>query len=138
MAAQPEFSWLEQTAAFLNMTERLFSYGTLQTETVQHSIFGRKLEGKPDALVGYCLVTIEVQDQSFVAHSGAMQRNLLYTGTTADVVEGTVFTLTLEDIERADAYEPAEYTRIKVQLRSGLDAWAYLNKSHKEAQKARQ
>ena len=108
------------------MTERLFSYGTLQTETVQLSLFGRRLEGKPDALVGYCLVTIEVQDQSFVAHSGAMQRNLLYTGNTADVVEGSVLTLTQEEIQRADAYEPAEYRRIKVQLRSGVDAWVYL------------
>jgi hypothetical protein len=119
------------------MTERLFSYGTLQIEAVQLSLFGRRLEGKPDALVGYCLVTIEVQDQSFVAHSGAVQRNLLYTGNTADVVEGSVFTLTQKELERADAYEPAEYSRINVQLRSGSDAWVYLSKGHKKAQEER-
>ena len=108
-------------------TERLFSYGTLQTETVQLSLFGRRLEGTRDALVGYCLVTIQVQDQSFVAHSGALQRNLVYTGNAADVVEGSVFMLTQEELERADAYEPAEYRREQVRLRSGLDAWVYLS-----------
>lgn len=109
-------------------TERLFSYGTLQTETVQLSLFGRRLEGESDALVGYCLVTIQVQDQSFVAHSGAMQRNLLHTGNASDIVEGSVFMLTQEELERADKYEPAEYRREQVQLRSGLDAWVYLSK----------
>ena len=108
-------------------TERLFSYGTLQMETVQLSLFGRQLNGQPDALVGYCLVTIQVQDQSFVAHSGATQRNLLHTGNASDVVEGSVFMLSKEEIERADAYEPAEYRRVKVPLRSGLDAWVYLS-----------
>ena len=107
--------------------ERLFSYGTLQTQTVQLSLFGRRLEGQPDALVGYCLVTIQVQDQNFVAHSGAMQRNLLHTGNASDVVEGSVFMLSPEELERADAYEPAEYRRIRAPLRSGLDAWVYLS-----------
>jgi len=108
-------------------TERLFSYGTIQTDTVQLSLFGRRLDGQPDALVGYCLVTIQVQDQSCVAHSGAMQRNLVHTGNASDVVEGSVFMLTKEELERADAYEPAEYRREKVQLRSGVDAWIYLS-----------
>jgi gamma-glutamylcyclotransferase (GGCT)/AIG2-like uncharacterized protein YtfP len=125
------FSWIEQTATLFNMTpehtDRLFSYGTLQTEPVQLSLFGRRLDGQPDALVGYCLVTIQVQDQSFVAHSGAMQRNLLHTGNVSDVVEGSVLMLTKVELERADAYEPAEYRRVKVQLRSGSDAWVYLS-----------
>jgi hypothetical protein len=107
-------------------TERLFSYGTLQLESVQVSLFGRILEGKPDAVVGYCLTTIQVQDQSFLAHSGAVQRNLQYTGNPSDVVEGSVLSLTHKEIEQADAYEPAEYKRVQVRLRSGLDAWVYL------------
>jgi hypothetical protein len=56
-------------------TERLFSYGTLQTDTVQLSLFGRRLDGHADALVGYCLVTIQVQDQSFVASKKALSGN---------------------------------------------------------------
>jgi len=109
------------------MTERLFSYGTLQTEPVQLSIFGRKLEGKPDALVGYRLQSVQVQDPNFLAHSDATQRNVQYTGNTADVVEGSVLTLTEKELELSDAYEPVEYKRVQVQLRSGLDAWVYLS-----------
>ena len=105
----------------------LFSYGTLRTEAVQLSIFGRRLEGGPDALAGYRLITIEVQDQSFVAHSGALQRNLQYTGNPDDVVEGFVFTVTEKEVERSDAYEPAEYRRVQVRLKSGLNAWVYLS-----------
>ena len=106
--------------------ERLFAYGTLQTEAVQLSIFGRTLDAQPDALVGYCLTTIQVEDQSFLAHSGAVQRSLQHTGNASDVVEGLMLSLTPQELEQADAYEPAEYKRVQVQLRSGLDAWVYL------------
>lgn len=109
-----------------NETENLFSYGTLQTEAVQLSIFGRRLETKQDAIVGYRLITIQVQDQDFVAHSGAAQRNLQYTGAASDIVEGSVLTVTKQELEQTDAYEPAEYKRIKVQLKSGTGAWVYL------------
>ena len=109
-----------------DQSENLFSYGTLRTEAVQLSIFGRRLEGKPDALVGYRLISIEVQDQAFVAHSGAVQRNLQYTGNENDVVEGSVFTVTQKELERSDSYEPAEYRRVQVRLKSGLDAWVYM------------
>ena len=107
-------------------TERLFAYGTLQTEAVQLSIFGRRLEAQPDVLVGYCLATIRVEDQSFITHSGAVQRNLQHTGNASDLIEGLVLSLTQQEIERADAYEPAEYKRVQVRLRSGSDAWVYL------------
>jgi len=108
------------------MTERLFSYGTLQTKPVQLSIFGRELEGKPDALVGYRLQSVQVQDPNFLAHSDATQRNIQYTGNTSDVIEGSVLTLTQKEIQQSDAYEPVEYKRVQVRLRSGLDAWVYL------------
>ena len=109
-------------------TEHLFSYGTLQTEAVQLATFGRGLEGKPDALVGYSLTMIQIQDQDFVATSGsAHHRNLQFTGIASDFVEGTVFKLTRKEVEQADAYEPAEYKRALVQLRSGMNAWVYLN-----------
>ena len=67
----------------MNETERLFSYGTLQTESVQLSTFGRRLDGGPDALVGYCLRMIKIEDQDFVAESGTeYHRNLEFTGST--------------------------------------------------------
>src|SRR3954464_3897356 len=94
-------------------TEHLFAYGTLQTETVQLATFGRRLEGRPDALVGYSLKMVQVQDQNFVAASGtAHHRNLQFTGLASDFVEGTVFKVSGKELAQADAYEPVDYKRV--------------------------
>ena len=108
--------------------EQLFSYGTLQSESVQLATFGRKLAGRPDALAQYTVVPIEIEDQDFVAASGtAHHRNLSFTGNPSDVVEGAVLALTTHELQLADSYEPAGYKRIQVQLRSGSPAWVYIN-----------
>jgi gamma-glutamylcyclotransferase (GGCT)/AIG2-like uncharacterized protein YtfP len=110
-------------------TEYLFAYGTLQTEAVQLATFGRRLEGRPDAMVGYHLTMVEIEDQAFVAASGSAQhRNLQFTGLASDFVEGTVFTITRKELEQADEYEPADYKRTLVQLRSSVKAWVYVVK----------
>jgi hypothetical protein len=109
-------------------TEHLFSYGTLQTEAVQLATFGRRLEGRPDVLIGYRLTMIRIEDEEFVAASGAAHhRNIQFTGVASDLVEGTVFALTREELGQADAYEPAGYRRVLARLRSGVDAWVYVN-----------
>jgi gamma-glutamylcyclotransferase (GGCT)/AIG2-like uncharacterized protein YtfP len=109
-------------------TENLFAYGTLQQEAVQLATFGRRLEGKPDALVGSTLTMIATQDQNFAATSGsAYHRTIQFTGIPSDLVEGTVFTVSKKELEQADAYEPTDYKRVLVRLRSGIDAWVYLN-----------
>ena len=111
-------------------TELLFAYGTLQTETVQVSLFGRRLDGRADALVGYRLRMVRIEDQEFVNTSGtANHRNLEFTGDPDDFVEGTVFTITQSELEQADAYEPDGYKRVLVQLRSGVNAWVYLQQT---------
>ena len=107
-------------------TENLFAYGTLQTEAVQLSLFGRKLDGKEDALPQYRLTMVRIKDEDFVASSGtADHRNLQFTGNASDFVAGTAFAVTKSELLQADAYEPAGYTRTLVQLRSGLKAWVY-------------
>jgi Gamma-glutamyl cyclotransferase, AIG2-like len=109
--------------------ENLFSYGTLQLEDVQLETFGRKLDGKPDALPGYKLVMITITDEDFVAKSGtANHRSLQFTGNSSDVVEGTVLKLTKKELEQADAYELDGYERVKVQLRTGGSAWVFIYK----------
>lgn len=111
----------------MSETERLFSYGTLQTESVQLSTFGRKLSGDPDALVGYCLRMIKIEDRDFVVTSGAeYHRTLEFTGSASDIVEGTVFSVTRQELEQSDAYEPDGYKRVRVKLHSGIEAWVYL------------
>jgi hypothetical protein len=44
------------------MTKKLFSYGTLQYDTVQQKKFGRLLAGHPDALVGFQLSEVKIRD----------------------------------------------------------------------------
>jgi gamma-glutamylcyclotransferase (GGCT)/AIG2-like uncharacterized protein YtfP len=108
------------------MTEYLFSYGTLQSEEVQLANFGRKLAGEVDVLVAHALALIPARTQS-PAHAGTTHhRNARYTGIASDVVEGTRFAVTRDELERADAYEAAaDYRRVLVRLRSGVDAWMY-------------
>jgi hypothetical protein len=108
--------------------ESLFTYGTLQLEEVQLATFDRKLEGSPDALVGYRLVKIKIRDEDFVAKSGtADHRNLQFTGNPSDFVEGMVFAVTTKELEQSDSYEPDGYERVQVELRSGAKAWVYLS-----------
>jgi len=109
-------------------TELLFSYGTLRKEEVQLSTFGRKLDGSPDALIGYRLTMIRIKDEHFVETSGtAHHRNLQFTGSESDSVEGTVFKVTLKELELADAYEPEGYKRVEATLKSGATTWVYVN-----------
>jgi gamma-glutamylcyclotransferase (GGCT)/AIG2-like uncharacterized protein YtfP len=112
-------------------TENLFSYGTLRQEEVQLATFGRRLEGRHDALIGYALELIQIQDQNFVAKNGAHHRNLQFTGNVSDVVEGVTLAVTREELEQADAYEPHDYERARVQLKSGYYAWVYLHTSQR-------
>lgn len=77
---------------------------------------------------GYRLVTISITDEEFVTKSGATEhRNLQFTGNTSDQVEGMVFTVTSEELEHADAYEPDGYERVRLKLSSGIEAWVYLD-----------
>lgn len=109
------------------MAERLFSYGTLQDKAVQLATFQRKLEGDCDALIGYRIGLISISDPD--PGGETHYRNIEFTGDDDDVVEGTVFEMSTPELELADAYEAeANYGRIVVRLRSGTDAWVYLNK----------
>jgi gamma-glutamylcyclotransferase (GGCT)/AIG2-like uncharacterized protein YtfP len=109
-------------------TELLFSYGTLRKEEVQLSTFGRNLEGIPDSLIGYRVTMIRIQDEHFVETSGTDQhRNLQFTGSESDLVEGTVFRVTMKELELADAYEPEGYKRVQATLKSGATTWIYVN-----------
>ncbi len=82
--------------------ENLFSYGTLQTKTVQLSTFGRVLAGTPDMLVGYRIKQITVRDAVFAAKNGVIQRDVEFTGNAPDVVEGFVLSLSRHELEKAD------------------------------------
>lgn len=109
-------------------SEHLFSYGTLQSEVVQLATFGRILVGEPDALAGYCQTRIEIRDPSVVASSGETHYlNAHFTGRDSDLVIGTRFKVTTKELAQADIYEDtAEYKRVIVTLKSGTEAWVYV------------
>ncbi|WP_448567331.1 gamma-glutamylcyclotransferase family protein [Thalassotalea ganghwensis] len=107
--------------------EKLFSYGTLQMENVQHETFGRRLSGQKDALVGYVLSEIKINDPSVIATSGTDIHPILkFTGNESDIVEGTVFEITPQELAQADEYEVKEYIRVLGRFTSGTNAWAYV------------
>ena len=109
-------------------SERLFSYGTLQLEAVQLTTFGRLLTGTSDALHGFDVVDLKIEDQAVVAISGKAQHTMArFTGRASDVVSGVVFAVTPAEIQSADKYEVAAVKRVAVVLQSGARAWAYVD-----------
>jgi gamma-glutamylcyclotransferase (GGCT)/AIG2-like uncharacterized protein YtfP len=107
--------------------EYLFSYGTLQEEKVQRAVFGKAVAGKPDAIVGYDLVPVTISNHEAVAISGkAVHTTLIPAKGESAPIEGVVFHITADDLAAADRYESAEYKRISVVLRSGIEAWVYV------------
>ncbi len=97
----------------------LFSYGTLQEDSVQLAIFGRRLEGQRDALVGFESSPIEIENPQFVATSGKSRHvNAEFNGRGDSRVSGTVFDVT-------DSH--TDYVRRHVTLESGRRAWVYVS-----------
>jgi hypothetical protein len=112
-------------------SEFLFSYGTLQLETVQRSTFGRILSGTPDALAGFEQAMMAIEDPEVVRTSGLSHHPIVrYTGRAGDTVTGTVFKITAEELQSADRYEVAAYRRIGVTLASGIQGWVYVDAGH--------
>jgi hypothetical protein len=116
------------TTATESRTEYLFSYGTLQLEAVQLTIFGRRLSGSVDALPGFELVPLRIDDAAVVDLSGKTHHTMARpSGQASDIVTGTVFELTPHELCSADQYEVAAVRRVTVDLASGRKAWAYID-----------
>jgi gamma-glutamylcyclotransferase (GGCT)/AIG2-like uncharacterized protein YtfP len=108
-------------------TIALFSYGTLQQREVQLATCGRALDGEPDALAGYRLAPLDIDDPAVVEISGqAVHMIARATGDPADRIKGILFRLTPAELAATDAYETSAYARIEVTLESGKTAWAYV------------
>jgi hypothetical protein len=127
----------------LQRTELLFSYGTLRQRDVQVSTFGRELDGRPDAIVGFDLDWVRITDPHVIATSGSDRHPILKpaerpdaavegtvfaisTAELAAAVEGTVFAISTAELAAADEYEVDDYRRVAVPLRSGATAWVYV------------
>ena len=108
------------------MNELLFSYGTLQKEKTQKELFGRILQGSADTLKGYKVSSIEIKDEKFLA-KGEQKNQLtaIVSANEKDSIKATALELTEEELLLVDKYEPAGFTRIRVELESGTQAWIY-------------
>jgi gamma-glutamylcyclotransferase (GGCT)/AIG2-like uncharacterized protein YtfP len=108
------------------MAELLFSYGTLQQESVQVAQFGRVLSGMADALVGWKLEMVEITDPDVLAKSGKRFHPIVMPGDAKDHVPGTVFEISATELAAADSYEVSDYKRVAAPLASGRTAWVYV------------
>src|SRR5436190_9778778 len=110
------------------MTELLFSYGTLQLEAVQMATFGRRLAGTSDVLRGFEVVPLKIEDETVIAISGKTHHTMAtFTGRASDMISGTVFAVTADEIQNADKYEVVAVKRVAVVLQSGVRAWVYVD-----------
>jgi hypothetical protein len=74
------------------------------------------------------VVSLKIEDQAVVAISGTAHHTMAtFTGRAADVVSGTVFAVTADELQNADKYEVAAVKRVAVVLQSGVRAWAYVD-----------
>ena len=65
--------------------------------------FGRQLTGTRDALRGFDLVALKIEDQAVVAISGKAHHTMArFTGRASDVVSGAVFAVRIRDIPRPE------------------------------------
>lgn len=107
--------------------ELLFSYGTLQLERVQLESFGRLLDGQDDAMPGYRRMMVEITDPEVLRKSGERFHPIVApSGDPADEVAGKVFQVTATELAAADRYEVSDYKRVAVRLKSGKQAWVYI------------
>jgi len=116
----------------IKMHEHLFSYGTLQKERIQLTLFGRILVGSGAVLRGYKVATIEITDEAFLAMGEGKYQKTLVASSDNDIVSGTALEITAEELLIADGYEPAIYKRIIVMLESGKKAWLYVTRRYEE------
>ncbi|WP_430412913.1 gamma-glutamylcyclotransferase family protein [Kordia sp.] len=109
------------------MKHNLFSYGTLQLEHVQLKSFGRKLEGEKDVLKGFKLEQVQIIDTEVLAVSKeAFHPIIIQTNDKKDVVSGTLYKISQEELAKADTYEVSDYKRVEATFESGKKGWVYV------------
>jgi gamma-glutamylcyclotransferase (GGCT)/AIG2-like uncharacterized protein YtfP len=107
----------------------IFSYGSLQEEAVQISIYGRALRGDPDELLDCVCTKIEVPKWHKAAAKGVTHYvNVSFMPGSRSRIPGTVLEITDSELAASDSYErDAEYIRVMTTLASGRSAWVYLS-----------
>ena len=95
--------------------EKLFTYGTLRDALVQQAVLGRTTPGDVDVLDDYGRFEIRLD-------SGVYP---IIRPQPGAAVHGMLITVTTQELSTLDIYETEAYQRIRVILRSGIEAWVY-------------
>src|SRR6188508_1431398 len=105
----------------------LFSYGSLQQESVQLSTFGRRLNGQHDALLRFEPSQVKIDDPQLVATLGTTHHaNVTFNGNDESCVPGMAFEIAEAELASVDGYEAEfSYRRVEATLASGRHAWVY-------------
>jgi gamma-glutamylcyclotransferase (GGCT)/AIG2-like uncharacterized protein YtfP len=101
--------------------EQLFAYGTLKDKEIQETIFGRILKGTSETLTGYAIKEIQIEEE----YGLAPYPIIVSTQNQKDRIDGILYELSSEELQKADRYEGKHYTRIQVKLESNKIAWVY-------------
>lgn len=97
------------------MNHLLFAYGTLLNPSVQRAVIGRELSGNNARLAGF--------RKSTFADGNEVFPNLVPDPNGN--VDGQLLTVSDEELARIDRYEGDLYSRRRVTLNDGTEAWVY-------------
>lgn len=111
-----------------NKTVLLFSYGTLQLESVQLATYGRILTGEKDRLSAYKLEKVKITDDEVLKKSGVDHHPIAVEGGPSDFVPGVLFEITEAELAETDKYEVDDYQRLLKTFDSGKKGWIYVAK----------
>ena len=102
--------------------EQLFSYGTLRSKEIQRQIFNKVLTGTPDQLLGHKLKSLQIEEEFGMADYVVV----VPSENPIDIIHGVVFNISNTDLAKVDLFESNSYKRVQVTLKSGIEAWIYM------------
>lgn len=110
----------------------MFSYGTLQLESVQLKNYGRKLVGFKDVLVGYKLEQLKITNKEVLEKSQQQFHPIAFPSIQEeDSIEGVIFEITEQELIQTDKYEVSDYKRVLEIFKSGKKAWVYISNKNR-------
>lgn len=113
----------------MSKSHLLFSYGTLQLESVQLANYGRLLKGSKDKLAGYKIERLRITDATVLKKSNADDHPIaVKSNNRTDMIEGMIFEITEQELLETDKYEVSDYQRVLETFEYGRKAWVYVAK----------
>ncbi|MBN1951279.1 MAG: gamma-glutamylcyclotransferase [Bacteroidales bacterium] len=96
----------------------IFAYGTLCDVKVRKDVIGYVSDAKPSSLKGFTMSEIVLEHISYPV--------IVEDRLAEDSLEGIIFQIEEEDLQKLDAYETNAYRRIQITTMTGETAWTYI------------